>query len=159
MPPRADRQSVWPESVTHVSGMKCYLCLRNRPSKVWRRERDSNPRNGFPFSGFQDHRHRPLGHPSAPSFYSELSELTDRSIVSRPDGTGQPAWRGSFAEIRDVFSNEPVKVLFRLQPCGNACARLKQDARRRSGNARFSRLSVWRGRCDTMPALWTLRQS
>jgi regulatory LuxR family protein len=30
----------------------------------WRRERDSNPRNGFPFSGFQDHRHRPLGHPS-----------------------------------------------------------------------------------------------
>jgi hypothetical protein len=33
-------------------------------SEGWRRERDSNPRNGFPFSGFQDHRHRPLGHPS-----------------------------------------------------------------------------------------------
>ena len=31
----------------------------------WRRERDSNPRNRFRFSGFQDHRHRPLGHPSA----------------------------------------------------------------------------------------------
>src|SRR5262245_26573119 len=31
---------------------------------VWRRERDSNPRHGFPYSGFQDHRHRPLGHPS-----------------------------------------------------------------------------------------------
>ena len=31
----------------------------------WRRERDSNPRHGFPCSGFQDHRHRPLGHPSA----------------------------------------------------------------------------------------------
>src|SRR6185503_15036558 len=30
-----------------------------------RRERDSNPRYGFPYSGFQDHRHRPLGHPSA----------------------------------------------------------------------------------------------
>jgi hypothetical protein len=31
----------------------------------WRRERDSNPRNRFRFSGFQDHRHRPLGHLSA----------------------------------------------------------------------------------------------
>ena len=34
-------------------------------SEGWRRERDSNPRNRFRFSGFQDHRHRPLGHPSA----------------------------------------------------------------------------------------------
>src|SRR3954453_10666089 len=32
----------------------------------WRRERYSNPRNRFRFSSFQDHRHRPLGHPSAP---------------------------------------------------------------------------------------------
>ena len=31
----------------------------------WRRERDSNPRNRSRFSGFQDHRHRPLGHLSA----------------------------------------------------------------------------------------------
>src|ERR1700681_3763235 len=37
----------------------------------WRRERDSNPRNRCRFSGFQDHHHRPLGHPSAPPFYSE----------------------------------------------------------------------------------------
>ena len=34
-------------------------------SEGWRRERDSNPRNPSGFSGFQDHRHRPLGHPSA----------------------------------------------------------------------------------------------
>ena len=43
---------------------------RSRPEFMagaggWRRERDSNPRYGFPYSGFQDHRHRPLGHPSA----------------------------------------------------------------------------------------------
>src|SRR4029079_9956467 len=31
----------------------------------WRRERDSNPRYPSGYSGFQDHRHRPLGHPSA----------------------------------------------------------------------------------------------
>src|SRR5687768_2002296 len=34
-------------------------------SEGWRRERDSNPRNSFPFNGFQDRRLKPLGHPSA----------------------------------------------------------------------------------------------
>jgi hypothetical protein len=31
VPARTDRESVRAETVTHVSGMKCYLCLRNRP--------------------------------------------------------------------------------------------------------------------------------
>ena len=38
----ADRESLRPESVTHVSGMKCYLCLRNGPSKSWLLRLDSN---------------------------------------------------------------------------------------------------------------------
>src|SRR5579872_2176547 len=33
----------------------------------WRRGRDSNPRYPFKYSGFQDRRHQPLGHPSARS--------------------------------------------------------------------------------------------
>ncbi|SPF44758.1 hypothetical protein SBA1_550123 [Candidatus Sulfotelmatobacter kueseliae] len=33
---------------------------------IWRRERDSNPRYGFPYSGFQDRPFQPLTHPSAP---------------------------------------------------------------------------------------------
>jgi hypothetical protein len=36
--------------------------LPSRTYKNWRRERDSNPRYPFGYSGFQDHRHRPLGH-------------------------------------------------------------------------------------------------
>ena len=32
---------------------------------AWRRERDSNPRYGFPYSGFQDRPFQPLTHPSA----------------------------------------------------------------------------------------------
>src|SRR5688500_3251657 len=36
-----------------------------KPSEVWRRERDSNPRYPFGYNGFQDRRHQPLGHPSA----------------------------------------------------------------------------------------------
>jgi hypothetical protein len=33
----------------------------------WRRERDSNPRYGFPYSGFQDRLFQPLTHPSGTS--------------------------------------------------------------------------------------------
>ena len=33
--------------------------------KVWRRERDSNPRYPFRYSGFQDRLIKPLSHPSA----------------------------------------------------------------------------------------------
>src|SRR5689334_3098551 len=44
--------------------MKCYLCPRNGPTGNWRRERDSNPRYGFPYSGFQDRLFQPLTHPS-----------------------------------------------------------------------------------------------
>jgi hypothetical protein len=36
-----------------------------RISASWRRERDSNPRYGFPYSGFQDRLFQPLTHPSA----------------------------------------------------------------------------------------------
>ena len=35
------------------------------PETCWRRERDSNPRYGFPYSGFQDRLFQPLTHPSA----------------------------------------------------------------------------------------------
>src|SRR5437879_1122995 len=39
---------------------------------TWRRERDSNPRYGFPYSGFQDHPFQPLTHPSKPLQTNEL---------------------------------------------------------------------------------------
>jgi hypothetical protein len=40
----------------------------NGRERQWRRERDSNPRYGFPYSGFQDHPFQPLTHPSARYF-------------------------------------------------------------------------------------------
>ena len=49
-----------------------------RVSEGWRRERDSNPRWSFPHSGFQDHRHRPLGHLSAFDF--QFSHVSGRAI-------------------------------------------------------------------------------
>ena len=39
----------------------------------WRREWDSNPRYSHPYSGFQDRRLRPLGHPSTAYSISESS--------------------------------------------------------------------------------------
>jgi hypothetical protein len=42
----------------------------------WRRERDSNPRYGFPYSGFQDRLFQPLTHPSAESVCFQSSSLS-----------------------------------------------------------------------------------
>ena len=57
---------------------------------IWRRERDSNPRNRFRFSGFQDHRHRPLGHPSA----SKLPKIL-RILPGNAEPTGSSVTGGS----------------------------------------------------------------
>jgi hypothetical protein len=43
---------------------------------AWRRERDSNPRYGFPHSGFQDHPFQPLTHPSARESSGDYSQCT-----------------------------------------------------------------------------------
>jgi hypothetical protein len=48
---------------------------------AWRRERDSNPRYGFPYAGFQDRCHQPLGHLSAAD--QSLSGRCQKLIVSQ----------------------------------------------------------------------------
>src|SRR6187455_1082748 len=69
--------------------------LRAR-SEVWRRERDSNPRNGFPFSGFQDRLFQPLTHPSvldrrgACTPPTLLHSLSLRSRPTTRDASGRP---------------------------------------------------------------------
>ena len=50
----------------------------------WRREWDSNPRYSHPYSGFQDRRLRPLGHPSTPYSISEPSPLSPPSRCIQP---------------------------------------------------------------------------
>jgi hypothetical protein len=54
-----------------------------REAREWRRERDSNPRDRFRSNGFQDRRHRPLGHPSAGGLLTLYG-------CDRPDGTRGP---------------------------------------------------------------------
>jgi DNA-binding NarL/FixJ family response regulator len=53
-----------PEVVTHVLGTICHPSLRAGHSGRWRREWDSNPRYGFPYTRFPSVRLKPLGHPS-----------------------------------------------------------------------------------------------
>jgi hypothetical protein len=45
----------------------------------WRRVRDSNPRYGFPYAGFQDRCHQPLGQLSASMPKHDLSIVYQRS--------------------------------------------------------------------------------
>ena len=55
------------------------------PLKIWRRERDSNPRWSFPHSGFQDRRFQPLTHPSSDQFITASggSALSARGLTPR----------------------------------------------------------------------------
>src|SRR5215470_8161578 len=82
--PDRHRSSVQARSVTAVlsasvsrrgSEGRWNLPSRSSPKarcEGWRRERDSNPRYPFGYSGFQDHRHRPLGHPSAAELLPDI---------------------------------------------------------------------------------------
>src|SRR6476659_4685217 len=57
--------------VMAVNKLMMYLILKD-----WiRRRRDSNPRYPSGYSGFQDHRHRPLGHPSAVKIRPESARI------------------------------------------------------------------------------------
>ena len=57
-----DGVSLWPTYKKPFDVI--FECAKN---EEWRRERDSNPRYGSPYSGFQDHPFQPLTHPSAPA--------------------------------------------------------------------------------------------
>src|SRR5437868_3366321 len=69
----------------NVTGVQTCALPISIESEGWRRERDSNPRYRFRFSGFQDHRHRPLGHPSAANKTAQNVETT-RFSASRSCG-------------------------------------------------------------------------
>ena len=58
----------------------------------WRRERDSNPRNRSRYSGFQDRRHKPLGHPSA-----AVSSMLARATIARRRDHLEPPMYGRSA--------------------------------------------------------------
>src|SRR5271157_2844892 len=53
------------------------------PETCWRRERDSNPRYGFPYSGFQDRLFQPLTHPSNLLAPFSLHSIRPEPLVSR----------------------------------------------------------------------------
>jgi hypothetical protein len=95
-----------PKKAEKVGPAKSTFC-----SMIWRRERDSNPRNRFRFSGFQDHRHRPLGHPS------RLRKPTSPRLLRR----GSPKRRrrdGGRVEIRPEFARlgELTRVYRHVSP-------------------------------------------
>ena len=79
---------------------------RAKRDEVWRRERDSNPRNRFRFSGFQDHRHRPLGHLSTRTNIGTVSGRA-RTYIKKPAGmrSAIPAGVGSAPTLDHLISD------------------------------------------------------
>src|SRR5207302_11093465 len=67
---------------------------------IWRRERDSNPRYPFGYSGFQDRPFRPLTHPSAANKRGFSPVYNSHPCVSRrlylhsgrTNGVQGPSW-------------------------------------------------------------------
>lgn len=69
------------DKATQLSDFMWKNTLRGRSQTCrWRRERDSNPRYGFPHTHFPGVRLQPLGHPSAFS----LKDWTDVPFPARP---------------------------------------------------------------------------
>ena len=96
------------QSVLHA-GQRCALARKETIVEpvflmIWRRERDSNPRNRFRFSGFQDHRHRPLGHPSARAILFGNPD-TDSAMDPWPAHAGHTGLR--FDGMRSVSGDLP----------------------------------------------------
>ena len=48
------------------------MALLYRVSEMWRRRRDSNPRDPFESNGFQDRRFQPLTHSSVSNYNQQL---------------------------------------------------------------------------------------
>jgi hypothetical protein len=60
--------AVWSQpsrTLAAISGIKSATGGVRSSVLNWRREWDSNPRYGFPYTRFPSERHQPLGHPSA----------------------------------------------------------------------------------------------
>lgn len=71
---------------------------------VNRRRRDSNPRYGCPYNGFQDRRLQPLGHSSNTICFIYLSSVCKtRVVMMTTDSHRQPrlAWNKTTPEIRN----------------------------------------------------------
>ena len=62
--------------------------------------RDLNPRYGYPYSGFQDRRLKPLGHPSSVVFIEFLSRHMHFPVF---DTTDKPILRMTTAEKATPF--------------------------------------------------------
>ena len=78
---------------------------------VWRRERDSNPRYGFPYSGFQDHPFQPLTHPSAGSAWKQ-----SLSVSLQQAGSGLASLKTGGDHASTYFEISPALPLL----CGRS---------------------------------------
>src|SRR5215471_10645789 len=91
----------------------------------WRRERDSNPRYGFPYSSFQDWRLQPLGHLSATT--TVLLQSTFNAGLS---GTRIPLFSIAYTDAHCVYSrfSRPVGVSTGGDVAGSGLRRVRHHS-------------------------------
>ncbi len=96
--------------------------LKWRQTPRWRMGWDSNPRGGFPPGGFQDRCLKPLGHPSAPSFYRRPERARQRrprlSRNAAPWPGGRWEGRGSARAPPRGWADPPPRARWHRRPGG-----------------------------------------
>jgi hypothetical protein len=92
----------------------------------WRRERDSNPRYGFPYSGFQDRLFQPLTHPSA---------LHPKHMDSLP--------KSGWIQVASLIRTAPRPFRLRSRTISGQWPKHEVDS---FFFVRFGREMMWRGR-------------
>src|ERR1051325_4688533 len=97
---------------------------------VWRRERDSNPRYGFPYTRSPGVRLQPLGHPSTPAFCG-AAEGNERapdaqSSACRADGLSltRRGGRSPCGRAAYDFRSGPARAMTCISPSAPAIATL-----------------------------------
>ncbi len=120
--PYAFRQQIRPASdtITHFTWRRQYTEYQQKKKgkkKEWRRERDSNPRRGFPLAGLANLCFRPLSH---------LSAECTHNIT--PVGRNIKSQRGKFLIFSEILSSFAIKA---SPPAGipsrSACGRSDPD--------------------------------
>ena len=131
---------------THISGTTEWNF--SAVETAWRRERDSNPRYPFEYSGFQDRLFQPLTHPSAGvgRVWSLLYDSSEGGIFGWAGGfRAQQSLRWNVAQ-KSLRRN--VKKRARRSDSARLAARRRPERRRRCASLRRFRFPEWReGKC------------
>ena len=115
--PPSHKQAWFGDGHIQSTGCKCIPLLPDLPSSTLRKDRDSNPRNGHPFTAFRVRRHRPLGHLSNRN-QNVLSSAIDKQMPQLIIKCCKPHTNAANVPTKKLrFSFRTAKVLLFSELC------------------------------------------